>query len=814
MGLGLAFADFILKNWKHFKRNWGEFRAACIDELSYKYPGSRKILIDFLSETEVYDIMQKLSKGSDSDFQNFLEAFQGACKGTNHDFDPKEIIKQIKFGAELGEASTSFEQLLLRYQQKASENYEKLHEKMDAMHKDINKGFGKLGKLGKNILNVSSERFSTKSEIYSSYIKELKSKLNPEPEIKFNISFTDGHETGNSVENLAEWIRTKRKLIMKGAAGGGKSVVVTDLINSLIGKKVFPVLIDLTFDFSKQIKDLDPNNIESQMDILLKMSKGTTNIEHLKNFDGEIWIVVDGLNQIAAGDYGQETVRIILDIVGEYARKTTPNTYVLVTDRLAARGFTQSWDMVTLNPLSDQEITKQLDDSLGAGKYGNLTKINTSLLSRPFFLNIALKRKSSSLVSESATLNDFFTEQLQLGSDELDKLVKSSFEAYGTNRSLLFNLGEFKKSTSEETCEKLLSGGIIVKTGGNDARFDHQLFHDYLASRYIAVNVEIWGIGSFDILTLESNSLESIYLTLQQITDKDQADKFLREVYDWNWNAAITSIKNNSKLEIRNHSEEIETAMLALVAQKRFDRVYSTSTSAKNSLVDYETTLAKQFANAKDLKELFKIINDIEPKSEWFKQWKALFTINRESKIGEETINMIHSTNSIIGWTASNVLRECNLDASNQSQLRSILESSDANNPTQNTRRWRVIHPLGKFPSKQNADLLLGVLEKDDYHWARYGAARALIEMAAITGDKDLREHILGKLDNMLKNLKQNVLEEIGKTVFYRDASGSWDDYVIPLLEKIRGLQTHEQYTEKWENTITKYKEEKWKNSP
>ncbi len=816
IGLGLTFAEFVIKHGKKsFKRNWGQFRVTCIDELSEDFPSSRQTLIDFLSRKQVYDMMQKLTKGTETDFKNLLAAFQDSCKGTDQEFDSEAIIKQIKFGVEITEADTSFDEITVRYLQKLSENDVESIAKLIDIHKTVTKISETQDQTNQNNSSQPSEQFSVESATYSSYIEELKSKLAREPETRFNFSFTDGQETGDSVEKLTDWIRAKRKLIVKGAAGGGKSAIVTDLVNNLITKKVLPVLIVLNGkeDVSKLIKDSESLNIESQMDILLKMSKGTTNIKHLKNFEGETWIVVDGLNEIAAGEYGQEIIRKILDVLGEYTRQTTPKTYVLVTDRLAARGFTQDWNMVTLNPLSEQEIKKQLDDNLGTGKYGDLSEINLRLLSKPFFLNIALKRKSSSLVSESATLNDFFTEQLHIENDDLEKLAKVAFEAYRTNHSLSFELKEFEKVASQKTCEKLLDGGIIVKAEGGYASFDHQLMHEFLASRHVAYTKDIWGIESFDILTLESNSLESIYLTMQQITDKDLADKFLLEVYDWNWNAAITSIINNSKLDIRNHSEEIEISMQALVAQKQFDRVFGTSISAKKSLVNYDTTQAKQFAKAKDLKELLKLISDIEPKSNLFKEWKDLFTLDRDSKITEAIVNLIQSTNSIMGWTASNVLRECNLDTSNQTQLRSILQSSETNNAVQNTRRWRVVHVLGRVPSQQNADLLLDALEKDDYHWARYGAARALVEMAAITDNKDLRKHILEKLGSLLEHLKENVLEEIGKTVFYRDAHGSWDENVLPLLEKIKGLQKHEQYTEKWENIITEYKEKKWKNN-
>ena len=813
IGLGLAFADFILKNWN--KRNWGEFRASCIDELSGKYPESRKILIDFLSEDEVYDMMRKLPKGSDTDFQNFLQAFQDFCKGSNYEFDSKEIIKQIKFGAELGEASTTFEQISIRYQQKASENDEELLKKMNMVHEDVKDAKKKIDQLGKNNQKESPKQYSADSKNYKAYIAELKSKLDLQQQIKFNVSFTGEQVSGNSVEELSGFIKSKRRVILQGAAGGGKSVVVTDLVTNLIDKNVLPILVKLGEfqDLSTELRGLELNDIDSQMDILLRVAKGTMNIELLKNFDGETWIIVDGLNEITAGGYDEETIRNILSVLFEYARRTAPKTYVLVADRLTSRGFAQNWDFVTLNPMSEEEVTKQLDKNLGAGKYGKLSKSDLKILSRPFFLDIALKRKSPSLGSESDALRDFFTKQFKLCDKELGKLAEAAFETYKRYGSLSFNLEEFEKVTGKEICKTLLGGGTIKKSEGGNASFDHQLMHDYLVSRYIAMNEERWDFELFDIATLESNSPESIYLTLQQITDKDLADKFLLQVYDWNWNVAIKSIAKNSELEIRNYSADIETAMLALVAQKQFDSVHGTSNSARESLVSFESTIAKQFAQAKDLKELFKIVIGIEPKSDLFRQWKALFTIDRESEISQDTIKLIQSPNSLIGWTASNVLRECNLSESNQSQLGTILESSNANDPTQNTRRWRIVHALGRSPSKKNANLLFNALENDSYHWVRYGAARALVEMAAVTSDKYLREYILGTLHSMVENLKQNVLEKIGKTVFYKDAYGSWDETPIYLLEKIKGLQKHDQYTEKWQNIIIKYKEKKWKNN-
>jgi len=811
IGLGLAFADFIIKYGKKFlKRNWGQFRVSCIDELYPRYEGSRDILIDFLSRKDAYERMKNLTNGSESDFKNLLKEFQDACSGTKHEFDPEDVIRDIKYGVEITEAETSFEKIVTRYLQKFSES----NKKIDYIHQTVKKISDKQDQTNEKNMNESSKPFSAESATYSSYIEELKSKLEeiPEPEIKFNLTFTGDGVNRNSTEQLSSWIKSKRKVILKGAAGSGKSEIVLSLVKHLVNEKILPVLIQINVrdDVFKQLVGASARGYEAQMDILLKMSKGTITIERLKNFEGEVWLIIDGINEFAAGNFGELTEKT-LQGVEEYIRQTFPKTHVLVTDRLTPRGSTSGWNQITLNALSEEEIRKNLDDKLGSGKY-ELSKPNQSLLSKPFFLNIALDRGSASLVSESAVLNDFFTKRLKLEDMEVTRLAKVAFNAYQKYRAVSFDLQDFEKQATKETCKKLLSGGAITKTSGTNARFDHQLMHDYLVSNYLASNKEEWEINSLDIASLESNSTEVIYLTLQQISDKELADKFLLGVYDWNWNAAITSIISNTELGIANHSEEIATAMLALVAQKQFDRIYGTSVSAKKSLADYDMTLAKQFAKARDLKELIKMISAIEPKSALFENWKKLFVMERELEISDETIKLITSDNSLIGWTASNVFRECSLNDKNQNDLRMILESSDSNNPKQNTRRWRIIHTLGRFPSEKNKKLLFNALESDVYHWVRYGAARALVEMAAVTDDETFRDSIMEKLGNVLIKLKKNVLEEIGKAAFYRDAHGSWDDDVIPLLEKIKDLKKDHTHMEEWNKTLANYKNGEWKN--
>lgn len=798
IGLGIKFAELVMKNYKTLFKSDGKFRAEIIEKFSEDFPGIKSILVNFLSKDYIFSMFNKLDTGNDEDFQSILDEFQKACADTKFEFDSNVIMKKIKYAAEIRETKTKFEKFASSYLQKASDDHQKIHESIEDMKKLITQN---------SKHQNSGKQFSSNSAIYTSYIEELKSKLDEEKksENKFNLTFSD-ETSSHPLNDLYKFIKSKRRLILNGAAGSGKSQVVLDFVRTLIEKSVFPVFIPingLEDRFFQDLQNAGKKNFEKQLDTLLNVSKATVTLEHMKDFQGEVWIVIDGINEFSAGRFGELTEKIIKG-VGEYVRKTSPKTYVLVTDRIVKRNSDVGWSRIELNALSDDEIRRNLDLNIGKGKY-TLNKQNLNLLSKPFFLNMALKRKLTVMTSESAVLKSFFSEQMKLKDDELDTLAAAAFTAYSRHYSISFGIEEFEKMISTMMFEKLVDAEVIVKTSDEHARFIHQILHDYLVSRHLASNKVEWDIHTFDISTKESNSIEVIYLAFQQIQDKKTADKFLLCVYDWNWNAAISSIISNTKLGIASHSEHIVDAMLVQVAQKQFDMIEGTSYSAKKRLEEYDTELSKKLLNTDDLCKLIDVVNDMKYDSAEFMEWKTLFSTNRNSPASYDRIMMIISNNSLIGWTASNVLRECALDATNQNHLETILQSSDANNNTQNTRRWRIIHTLGKFPTESSKKLLFNALENDPYHWCRFGAARSLVEMAAITQDEKIRKSIVDKLIEMLPKLRSNITNEIGKAVFYKNSYGTWDKHAILLLEHIKKLSSDQEYVDEWKNKIEKF---------
>jgi len=792
--IGLAFAEFVFQNYAKIKPIAGAKRADMLTEMGAKYPEYDSYFIEFFSDNDVFDMFKKLQKGQD--FEELLEVFQGYCATKDIGINTKEILDEIKNKVEFFEADTNIEKISLRYLQQ-------IPPKLDDMHSDI-----KDIKSTLDSQSVATTKPLSKEKI-SDYVHELTSKLESTPSEKFEISFSTNDDK-KPIHELIGWAKSVRKAILQGVAGGGKTMMVETTVQKLCEDGIIPVLISLEewhTDYAKEMESCS-GDVSAQMDILLKMSVGTINVEELASIEKERWIIVDGLNEISAGE-GEKVTRMILDVVGEYSRKHISGT-CMVTDRDSPRNYPSTWSVASLGTLSVDEVRKHVDAKFGTGKFDELEKSEQQLFFVPLYLKIALDKETPSLGSEAMVLKDSFKDQLGFDDDDLDKLSVAAFMAYKEYGSRKFVLEKFKEWAGEDLCQKLLTNGIIKNDEKKGASFEHQLKHDYLVSRYLASNEDIWTLESFEISSLQSNSLESLTMVLEQLVVSDSVDKFLEAVYDWNWYAAIDCTVRATKMGARGPSKEMEMMMLALAAQKIFDNVYKTSTSAKIFVKKFGTQTANDLLNCSNIEDVCTQVKSGDLSGEKFVEWKEFFTRNRQSDMFKEDIDMIKKS-SLMGWTAANILKEFDLDDSLQKRLRTIYELFDNNNPHENTVRWRVVHTLGAFDSKDNLDLLLCALDKDPYLWAKYGAARSLVEMAANTSDESLRKSILDNLASRT-SLPKKVLEEIGRAVNRKDPPTGWMEQVLPLLENYSHIDTSKDYVDEWKKIIEDFKEERWKN--
>ncbi len=638
-------------------------------------------------------------------------------------------------------------------------------------------------------------------ELYNKNIPKKKS-------IEFNLEIKTP-DVKQSADLLLKFLKDSRKVVLQGNAGGGKSVLVRRLSSYLVAEGITPILVDRemwTTEISKELMEKKNDTLNERLNIILKASVVSTTIETIESFSNHSsCIIVDGLNEIPGSDHGDELQRVIVNTVADYVQHNL-ESLAIIADRHTSREFLANWKQVELQKLSDDVVKSIIDENFGVDHYDGLPKENKDILSSAFFLNFALEMDSAELSSKAGTIAEYF-QKIPLNDDELELLSKLVFDAGMKHRQLTFQIEDLEEFGAEKI--KLLKDSGVLRVKDGKADFNHQLYHEFLFSRHLYKNKLLWNHDYFDMVTLKSNSPESLFMTLEQIGDQNYADDFLLAVYDWNWKIAIRTVEWNSRMNIKKFSDELVATMLAMVSMKQQDPVQNTSHSSRNLLASSVLTRAEEFANATTINDIADIVKTVDVKYNWIKEFKELFSINRDSSLQEDQILLINSCVSIVGWAATNIMRECKLDDQNLLQLRTIYNSADSSESFQNTRRWRIVHILGNFYTQENVSLLFKALRDDPYHWVRYGSVRSLVEIAA--NSEELRSGILDELSNELENLEPHLLDEMAKTGFYRTAKGDWVKDFLPLLEKVKGLGD-DIHKEKWENRIQEFREGTWKD--
>jgi nucleoside phosphorylase len=669
---------------------------------------------------------------------------------------------------------------------------------------------------------IEPKRLSIKEQ----YMHAFESSLNihkldfGEPEIDFKLTISTNDDILKrkiTIEDLIGETEKRKRVILRGPAGGGKSKALGKLARLLIkDKKLIPVLLNLKHwakigDINLNDRGDTTENWTYKLDILFRTSINDLSYNVFKKLlsQNRIFLMVDGLNEVTAGDFSEENTRQILDTLYECVRNTFPETCVLVTDRMAQRPFQKyDWDTMLLDSLDEVSVKEKIIANFGEGKYIELSANDRRLLEIPYFLNYAIDSSSLHLGSAAKSINSFFKNHMKYDDNTLDMLAKAAFNMYEHSRSSSFSATEFKNIVGEYIYNDLLHAAVLKSPVEDRTQFDHQLKHDYLASRYLAQNGDAWNMKAFDIVSFQSNSFEPLSMILEQLSDELEGDKFLKSVYDWNWFSAVWCAKEALKTGHKRFTDEMKIALIAIVAEKLFDPIISTNRRTKSILEKFPDEMIDSIMKTNSIDDLHQLIEKYHLVVKgWFPVWKNLFLRKRESFKGEDDIKMIVSNDPILGWTASNVIKRIELTDKDLCQLRSYYEATcDKPNrdetPSDMTRRWRVVHTLGGFDTEENANLLLRALDSDNYLWVRYGAARSLVEIAASTDNFKLSKYIVKELKRRVANLPRRVNEEIGMASLNTGAQSSWTELVHPLLEAIRKNQKVEADKARWKEIL------------
>lgn len=600
-------------------------------------------------------------------------------------------------------------------------------------------------------------------------------------------------------------------VVLIGEAGVGKSSVLHHAVRGSMGPlDPFPVLIDLKRwrpEYGSGLAD-DPSgkDLLPSLESLLRVSVGRMDSKLLEEIveQQSVMLLVDGLNEVPFG----ETGRPILTLLHEYMR-VRRNVRVLVTDRTAGEFYRDSgWQVMHLQPLEETEVFMVVEGQLGAA--AARTAQSENLLRTPFFLDRALRGGELALASRAGAVADFFSRQLGIKEKALDRLAQAAYDVYVEHGRRSFGASAFASTAGEETLETLKQAGAVV--GDADLTFNHQIEHDFLASRHLSRDQSRWTPAILDAVTFEAASFDVLGMALEEIDEEPDRDAFLRSLYNWNWRGTITAMAAAEQDRFAA-SPPLRTALLAVIAEKRFDPVDGTRSRSTQELERFTGDQPKRMASASSLEQLVEQVVMEPGGPDWFERWRRMFCrLPGISELSDRDLAEIGSIDPVLGWTTANVARRFALDPRSVAEVRAIYRARPDAAPRDQAVRWRVVHALGAWPDEENAEMLQEALA-DEYMWVCYGAVRSLVELAATTEDSALRDRVISGLADRLPHIRPEPLSQIAYTSRYNGAKVGFAGAIRPLLKQILVEQTNESERGLWTARIERF-ETFWSEHP
>jgi hypothetical protein len=623
-------------------------------------------------------------------------------------------------------------------------------------------------------------------------LRDLLEANKQQPEFEFRVGWSstydnifrgEGLEITSTDELLSRAISTGR-LLLTGAGGSGKTVILRKIAQRALDKGMAPLLLDLRAwtleDYAKWLKTSTEDF--ARMEFLLQnLAVPHVDIGRLSHLSEEIQrvLLIDGLNEVVSG-IGDEIIRAADDYI-RYSLKTS----LVITDRLVRRQLSTSsrWLLARVEPLDTPQIRK-----LVQGENKQVTDDEIALFTLPFYLDAYLKE-------DSLNLHSYFTDIVKLSGEELASSSRAAFDAYSADKTRSFSSDRFAADVGSTAYKKLKDAGVIRVGDSGTGYFRHHLLHDYLASLYVSADQERWTGKVFDIVSFRASSFDAIAMVLQQLTEPSAADHFVRQLYDWNPYASVYSLAEATHRKSCAVTEQMTVVVLAMIAERKWDLIEATAIRARDALALYGSPFSNELLKAPSLDYVFTQIHASDNDPEWFIDWRLLFTRPKGSHLGDADVDLIAVKNSIEGWTAANVFKRLTLSDKQMARIREFLSYKF------DTVRWRAAHVLGTMPSSLNMSVLLKAIDVDESSWVRFGAARSLIEMAAL-GPADLREAIFKELIYRVPQLLKDeiVLGELKRSLMIDQnrAPADWANVSIRFVEEVYESGLTDELRDEW----------------
>lgn len=634
-------------------------------------------------------------------------------------------------------------------------------------------------------LAPAAKRKSIVGSLQDEVRKHLANVGEPTPPFVFRIGFYDNYDaliqgTSRGPAAIEEEVHARAiqsgRLLLSGRGGTAKTEVMRRVAGITLQKGHLPVLIDLVRWKGSKYDEWNKLSRDSaeRVDFLLReLAVPRTSARELDALPASLQrvVLVDGLNEVTS-PVGDSIIEAFDGLVTFAA-----NLSVIISDRLVRRRLPHSyrWLLASVLPLEADEIRRNLKEQLGTTEaIDQASDTHKALLSAPYFLDRVVRRKHPEF-------REYFLRHASLSQEELELAGRAAYTAYAETKTRSFSLATFEKNSSNTVVKKLREAGFL-RVEGDIAYFDHHLKHDFLAALYVAASRDSWNRSTFDIVSFRASSYDCLALALQELRDSEAADQFVRQLYDWNPYSpayAVAEALRHGKCVV---SAEMQIVLLAMLAERRWDIMENTVQTATDAIHLLPTEDARAFAKAGSFAEIVDYVKRVKINALWFDEWRELFTRSSGSAVNDRDLDLIYETDSVKGWTFSNVLRRLFLTDDQQAWLRQEVRHE---NPTV---RWRVNHVLGAKPADENVQALLERLDNDPDVWARRGAMRSIVESAA-RAEGELRRRVF---DELLRRAPRLVADEpviaVFKTAVFVDQAHAREDWLQLVRQVISKL--------------------------
>jgi len=563
------------------------------------------------------------------------------------------------------------------------------------------------------------------------------------------------HEEATGLGAVLGWASQSGRVILAGRGASGKTTLLHRLVLLAVEGGQAPFFIDLSqWDHAASDSWIEiSDSPRDAMDFLLRRfgpsKHDLADAEFLPSSVGRVFLL-DGLNETPGS-----TADSILAACDRIASLLV-NCSVIVTDRLVRRQLDNEgkWRFSMPLPVEKPEqdrLLKGLQIPLGA----------EPLLSIPFFLDRAMRGELRA--SPLETIRELVEDRGGVNDDGLRVIGRVAFNAYEIDRSRSFDMARFAELGGGAAAGMLMASGLLVRLADDRVAFLHHWVHDYLAAKYVAETPELWSFEHrhrvLDILTFKANSFDAIAFALE-LAPLDDRDSFLRAVYDWNPYAAGYALAEARGVGIEDVPRHVRLIILAMLAEKRFDRHFHSARRASDALDLFSDDDSISLRNAATHDALIEFVAGILPDSERFAVWQECFTMRKGDPAPKKFLEALDDADSVVGWTAANVLKRLSLSGAQKKEIVRLAMQDRA------VIRWRACHVMGGFIDGLFNDALLDRLKHDADESVRYGAIRSLVEAASLDEGRvpQAADQIIESLGCIETSPK--VLGELSRAVF------------------------------------------------